>query len=301
MSEILKVEGFERKEIMLQERRDWILKEKEKFTGVKKDPIPVNIEGFYTKEEDAEFEADEAGGEAEEGTKKGKDKEKKGKKAKKGKGGGDGGDGGTENRFAKVGPNELVRKFDMFYEDYKGKWSGRDETTNHDQKYDREMARTELIPQVEKELKTTVDSMINAELENMRALAGTKAKKKKGKKKGKKGGKKKKEKKIKLPGGKNIYGYTDYEILRELVQSSICKNLPKSNITDFVGEFNYIHSMLDDVEKSPYDPSMALIRQLVTEYIIFPLGSELVRKRHPAKLSSVLFYGPEGTGKTLMV
>lgn len=30
------------------------------------------------------------------------------------------------------------------------------------------MARTELIPNVEKELKTTVDAMINAELENMR-------------------------------------------------------------------------------------------------------------------------------------
>jgi len=59
--------------------------------------------------------------------------------------------------------------------------------------------------------------MINAELENMRQLAGTKAKKKKGKKKGKKGGKKKKEKKIKLPGGKQIFGFTDYEILRELV------------------------------------------------------------------------------------
>jgi len=59
--------------------------------------------------------------------------------------------------------------------------------------------------------------------------------------------------------------------------------------------------MLDDLEKTPYDPSMALIRQIVTEYIIFPLGSELVRKRHPAKLSSILFYGPEGTGKTLMV
>lgn len=59
--------------------------------------------------------------------------------------------------------------------------------------------------------------------------------------------------------------------------------------------------MLDDVEKTPYDPSMALIRQIVTEYIIFPLGSELVRKRHPAKLASIIFYGPEGTGKTLMV
>jgi len=46
---------------------------------------------------------------------------------------------------------------------------------------------------------------------------------------------------------------------------------------------------------------MALIRQLVTEYIIFPLGSELIRKRHPSHVRSFLFYGPEGTGKSLLV
>ena len=47
-------------------------------------------------------------------------------------------------------------------------------------------------------------------------LAGVKAKKKKKKKGGKKK-KGKKEKKIKLPGGKQIYGFSDYELLRELV------------------------------------------------------------------------------------
>jgi SpoVK/Ycf46/Vps4 family AAA+-type ATPase len=59
--------------------------------------------------------------------------------------------------------------------------------------------------------------------------------------------------------------------------------------------------MLDDLTTTPHDPSMALIRQLVMEYVIFPLGSELIRKRHPANVRSILFYGPEGTGKTLMV
>jgi len=59
--------------------------------------------------------------------------------------------------------------------------------------------------------------------------------------------------------------------------------------------------MLDDIQDTPYDPSMALIRQLVTEYIIFPLGSELVKKRLVDRCRSVLFYGPPGTGKTLMV
>lgn len=46
---------------------------------------------------------------------------------------------------------------------------------------------------------------------------------------------------------------------------------------------------------------MALIRQLVTEYIIFPLGSKLVRERIPEHVRSFLFYGPTGTGKTQIV
>jgi len=59
--------------------------------------------------------------------------------------------------------------------------------------------------------------------------------------------------------------------------------------------------MMDDIKFTPADPSMALIRQLVTEYIIFPLGSELCRARYPENIRSFLFYGPEGGGKTLVV
>ena len=59
--------------------------------------------------------------------------------------------------------------------------------------------------------------------------------------------------------------------------------------------------MVDDLKCTPHDPSMALIRQLVTEYVIFPLGSELIRKRIPDYVRSYLFYGPTGTGKTQVV
>lgn len=106
-------------------------------------------------------------------------------------------------------------------------------------------------------------------------LAKQKQKKKKKSKKKKK--KSKKKKGPKLPGYKLIRDRDIYDLLVELIQNNIVKKLPPQKLKDFIGEFNYIHSMLDDIKSSPYDPSMALIRQLVTEYIIFPLGSLLVR------------------------
>ena len=64
------------------------------------------------------------------------------------------------------------------------------------------------MPVLEEEYKQAVDEMIKMELDNMRALAGGKAKKgKKGKKGKKKGGKKKKKKVPKLPGFKAIGGW----------------------------------------------------------------------------------------------
>jgi hypothetical protein len=93
----------------------------------------------------------------------------------------------------------------------------------------------------------------------------------------------------------------EYDMLVELVKNGIVRKLPPANLKDFIGEFNYIHMMMEDLNDRPREPSMALIRQLVTEYIIFPLGSALVRKRFPEHVRSFLFYGPAGTGKTLVV
>jgi SpoVK/Ycf46/Vps4 family AAA+-type ATPase len=152
------------------------------------------------------------------------------------------------------------------------------------------MAIQSVRPEVEKKKTALVDAMIKQELANMMVLAKQKGKKKK---KGKKG--------PKLVGYKYIKDSDPYDLLVQLIQHNIVKKLPPSNLKDFIGEFNYIHSMLDDIKQATYDPSMALIRQLVTEYIIFPLGSLLVRQRFPEHVRSFLFYGPEGTGKTQVV
>lgn len=86
-----------------------------------------------------------------------------------------------------------------------------------------------------------------------------------------------------------------------LIQNNIAKKIPPNSLSDFIGEFNYCATMLDNIRETVYDPSMALIRQLVTEFIIFPLGSQLVHTRIPEWVKSFLFYGPPGTGKTLVV
>ena len=180
-------------------------------------------------------------------------------------------------------------------------WANRDETKNYDQTYDRDMAVQTVRPEVEKKKSKCVDEMIKQELANMMVLAKQKQKKKKKPKKKKPKKKKKKGPYGKLPGGKAIKDSICYDMLVELIQINIVKKLPPQQLKDFIGEFNYIHSMLDDITQPAYDPSMALIRQLVTEYIIFPLGSLLVRQRFPEHVRSFLFYGPTGTGKTQVV
>ena len=89
--------------------------------------------------------------------------------------------------------------------------------------------------------------MMKLELENMKVLCGVKGKKKKKKGKKKKG-KKGKKKKLKLYGAKYIKDMEPYDMLVELVKNGIIKKLPPSNLTDFIGEFNFIHLMVDDIK-----------------------------------------------------
>ena len=281
---------------MVNERRDWILEMKARNKG----KIPTKFPDDFNKRNDLETPLSPAEEEAKrleeeakaaKKDKKKKDAKKKGKKKKK--------DDDSKN-IAKIGPTEVVLKFDEFYQTYNTDWANRDETKNPEQDYDKQMAIIQARPEVEKKIAASVDVMILQELQNMMVLAKQKQKKKKGK--GKKKKKKSKKKKgPKLPGYKFIRDRDPYDLLVELIQHNIVKKLPPTALTDFIGEFNYIHSMLDDIKLQLYDPSMALIRQLVTEYIIFPLGSKLVRERIPEHVRSFLFYGPTGTGKTQVV
>lgn len=300
-NEIKDNEGPDITETMKEERREWY-RDQMRQNGM---VPPDALDDFYKRFDvqvpltPEEIELQKQAEEEASKKKKDKKKEKKDKKGKKGKKKKDDGDEGGKDLYM-VGPSEVVRKFDEFYDGYNDEWANAPEENNQDQVFDTEKAKKEIMPDIEEEFKQIVDKMILIELANMKALRGIKSKKKKGKK-GKKKGKKGKKKKGKpLPGEKVARKLDVKDLLVELVTQGIAKKLPEQNLTDFIGEYNYLHSMLDDLAKGPWDPSIALIRQIVTEYGIFPLGSELVKQRTKL-VRSMLFYGPPGTGKTLVV
>jgi IQ and AAA domain-containing protein len=306
--DIIDNQGHDIKEDMLKQRRDWITEEIRKKGGA----IPTSLEDFHNRmnveapltpeEEELKKLMEEEEAKKKKKGKKGGDKPKKGNKKKK-----KDEDDGKDN-VKMVGPPEEVQKFSEFQDRFNNDWATKDETDNFDQDFDTEMVKEEVMPDIQKEFKTAVDAVIMMELENIKINQSGYKEKKKKKKKGKKKGKKKKKAKDpewltwpkKIPGLKAIKKYSRVEdLLAELVQMGIAKKFPEERLDNFRGDFNYLHSFLDDLNVGPYDPSMALIRQIVTETCILPLGSQLVKDRSQF-IKSVLFYGPPGTGKTLV-
>ena len=255
--EIDENEGLDIRDTMLKERRDWI----QEYKSTHANKPPEDLTGFYERfnlETPLSPEEEEAKRLQEEEDAKGKKKKKKDekKKDKKKKKKGDK-DDDESKQIIKFQPTEVIQKFDDFYSDYNELWANRDESENYEQRHDVEMAKGEVMPSVEDEYKKDVDACIKIELANMKILAGIKTKKKK-KKKAKKS---KKKKGLKLPGFKAIRDIDKRDLLVQLIQNGIVKKLPPQRLTEFIGEFNYLHSMLDDpINDTPYDPSMALIR-----------------------------------------
>ena len=163
-----------------------------------------------------------------------------------------------------------------------------------------------------------------------------KAKKaKKGKKAAKKGDKKKKKKKKKkkattsatdkkkrgkkLPGDKLFKGVDDDQLLGILINDQLLNTYQPIRVADFHGDFygdargaagtraggqgaGIGAGAGDGGAFVPQNPRMPQIRSLVTEYAVLPLGSASIKAALDPALNvrSLLFYGPEGSGKTMM-
>jgi len=184
-------------------------------------------------------------------------------------------------------------------EKYIKMWENKDDDNKHTSNFDVELIKSQIRPKVEKEIEAEVDKLIAIELDNLELQEG---KKKKKKKKAKKRKAKKKAKKL-PPALKLIAKKSTYELLNELFVLGIAKKLTKEyRVKDFIGDYNYIGS-IEDMTKPVADTSLAQIRSMITEWGILPLGSKAIHEnvtRNYGGIKSMLFIGPQGSGKTMM-
>ena len=126
MEEIEGNQGTDIMEQMLKERREWVNEQRQLNMG----KPPTDIKEFYNRFNVAEPKKDGEEDDDDDGGKKDK-KKKKGEKKKKGKGKKGKGDGEEKTEVIKIGPTEIVTKFEEQQEGYIQNWQDRDETDNY--------------------------------------------------------------------------------------------------------------------------------------------------------------------------
>eukprot|EP00927_Polykrikos_kofoidii_P073274 TRINITY_DN6931_c0_g2_i1.p1 TRINITY_DN6931_c0_g2~~TRINITY_DN6931_c0_g2_i1.p1 ORF type:complete len:859 (+),score=195.27 TRINITY_DN6931_c0_g2_i1:130-2706(+) len=291
--------GADIKAYLLEERRQWILDySQQPEKGLK---FPAEFDEFYQRF-DKEEEVEDAGKDA-----KGKGKDAKGKDAK-GKDGKDGKKGKDakgkvveEEQPHDVGPSAVVQQFVEHINQYSEMWENRDESENFDQRHDVELARKQVFPIVEAELRAVVDELMKEELANLKVLFAE-AKKKKPNKGGKKGPKPPKPPKQKkwCPAVGTVSNRED--CMPDLIEMGVLKKIKPCHLEDFWGEYNYLGAMQRSHFPHCPQPSAQMIRSLIVEHCVLPLAAPDLRQKAPESLvaRSLLLYGPKGTGKSML-
>jgi len=291
-----KKKGADIKADLLEERRQWILDCYQRFD--KNCQFPNEFDEFYKQYDGVEEDEAEKGKDG-----KGKEAKAKDDKGKKGKGGKK--DGGAEEEEAHdVGPSAVVQQFVEHINQYTEKWENRDESNNFDQRHDVELARKNVFPIVEAELRVLVDEQMREELANLKLLFEG-AKKKKGGK-----AKKPKVKKPKPPKKwcAAVGSITNREdCVPDLVEQGILKKVMPTLLEDFWGEHHYLGAMLRSQHRFWGEhhfppPSAQMIRSLLVEHCVLPLAQTDIRQKAPESLAarSLLLYGPKGAGKSML-
>lgn len=307
--EIIKHETPDMRENLMYEMRNWITEYYEQHEGKE---LPDKIDNFYTRndvakplskeEEDALRKAKQ---EKEKAAKKAAADKKKKKKteaemfmdAREAR--------GPDNSKALRDLNEIVDK-------YKEEWFSKETPgDNYEQKPNKDMIIRDVMPEIEESVKEQVNGLIKAELANLHIKLGI-AKKKDRTKKPKKP---KKPKAKKIPLEKMIKGRAPVDLMGDMTKAGVIKVFHPTKISEFLGDYNLLRTLQESKATSQPDPSMAQLRQICTEHIILPMGDiEKIETPPPANDDipvkvfktelhnrTFLFYGPQGTGKSLMV
>lgn len=300
-------EGFNMSNQLRDERTKWITD----YT-IKNNSLPDSFEDFYKKDLPPTDGDDDKENKEAKGSKQKKDTSAADKKSKDKK------DAILEvERPTLAAPQSLLDPLKESIQIYEERWMHR--TVGEDrvksQSHDVEMAKDLIVrDQVRSELTKGVEEKLLSNILKIKTITEKSKSKKgkdgKGKKKG--GGKKAGGKKEKpLPGAKlpEIKDMSVDEMLGILVKNGLV-SLPDEEykLHDFIGGFDNGRPKLStDMDKQerwiPQDPSSVQLRKTIMEYCILPLGSADIKSKiqDDENIRSVLFYGPEGSGKTLMV
>ncbi|CAM6088774.1 unnamed protein product [Calypogeia fissa] len=89
-------------------------------------------------------------------------------------------------------------------------------------------------------------------------------------------------------------------VFGDLLNNEVIQLCPKRSFSEYVGSDNYKAVPPLPGWAARADPSMAQVKRAVIENCIFPLATEMINQDGPL-INSVLLYGGEGVGKTLLV
>ncbi|KEP64210.1 UNVERIFIED_CONTAM: ATPase, AAA family protein [Hammondia hammondi] len=184
--------------------------------------------------------------------------------------------------------------------DFERNWIDFQSSLDAAQEPDQAIMRSQLLPQVEREVTAEVDELLKQELVRLRQRFDL-VKEKRSKRKGQKGAKKAKKaekngKKVKCCNAMDIAG-PDEDIFPDLVKDGILKAIAPAKLKEFIGNFPVCAAPTEEFLPAP---TAWQIKQFLVEQIILPLASTHIRERTPFPARSLLLYGPPGSGKSLV-
>ena len=281
---INEVEGYDIKQKMINERRDWM----EQYKHDHKQP-PQQIKLFYDKfkvtikqelDDNQKKEKDKI---AKDKLKKEQDKKKKDEQ------------GDKIQIKPYTGPSGIeMENIQKFITEFKSLFETPSEFINQKDNFMVNIARKNVLEKVTEAIRLEVDQMVSIEIANRRTIYL----------KGKKD-RLPKVPKVKVPAEKFCTGEKPLakvplsELFNELVDKHVIRKMVPHTLSELKCDFNYVAHRMNIIDENLIDVPLFYTKQLLKEYCIFPLGDPFVKSNLGTNVISVLFHGPPGTGKTL--
>jgi SpoVK/Ycf46/Vps4 family AAA+-type ATPase len=281
---INEVEGYDMKQKMINERRDWM----EEYKHDHKEP-PQQIKLFYDKfnvtikqelDDNQKKEKDKI---AKDKLKKEQDKKKKDEQ------------GDKIQIKPYTGPSGIeMENIQKYINEFKALFETPSEFINQKDTFMVNIARKNVLEKVTEAIRLEVDQLISIEIANRRTIFL----------KGKKD-RLPKAPKVKVPpekfctGEKPLAKVPLSELFNELIDKNVIRKMVPHTLDELQCDFNYVAHRMNIIDENLIDVPLFYTKQLIKEYLIFPLGDPFIKENLGSNIASALFHGPPGTGKTL--